>query len=172
MDEILKTLGQLGGIGGIAVGISLLILRDMIGKINGDVSPEAYKFLRHALYATWSVAAIGMLFLASYNFQNKNSSIKFDLNGKWESSPPGINGTIVHNGDVLYYESSKSDHTYRGVGIGTIVGENIKLVFFSASKEGVQDLGSCDGFVLQQKIISWVCVDKNGSRIEGKWTRP
>ena len=60
--EILKTVGQVAGIGGIALGVFLLLFRDIIRKNIFPKLPaaEAYRLLRLIAGAVWSVALVGM----------------------------------------------------------------------------------------------------------------
>lgn len=65
--NILKTLGMVAGIGGIAFGVLLLIFKEIIGK---DIFPrltskEATKLLRMLVILTWVIAVLG---LASWTY--------------------------------------------------------------------------------------------------------
>jgi hypothetical protein len=60
--ELLKTLGQILGIGGLAVGIFFLLFREIIRK---SIFPmlkkdDAYRLLRLISVLIWSVAVIGI----------------------------------------------------------------------------------------------------------------
>jgi len=60
--ELLKTLGQVLGIGGLALGIFFLLFREMIRK---SIFPtlkkdDAYRLLRLISVLIWSVAVIGI----------------------------------------------------------------------------------------------------------------
>ena len=59
---ILKTVGQIAGIGGIAIGTFLLLFRDVIRKnIFPTLSKDhAYRLLRLILILVWSVALVGI----------------------------------------------------------------------------------------------------------------
>jgi len=59
---ILKDIGQVAGIGGIALGVVLLVFRDIIRKnIFPRLPPkEAYRLLRLIVGAVWSVAIVGI----------------------------------------------------------------------------------------------------------------
>ena len=59
---LLKTLGQISGIGGIALGVFFLLYRDLIRK---SIFPklnkaDAYRLLRLISVLIWSVAVIGI----------------------------------------------------------------------------------------------------------------
>lgn len=60
--ELLKSLGQIAGIGGISLGVLLLVFREVIRK---NVFPmlsrdQAYKILRLTMVLVWSIAVIGV----------------------------------------------------------------------------------------------------------------
>src|SRR5919112_433245 len=60
--EVLKTVGQVAGIGGLALGVFLLLFRDIIRKNIFPKLPsaEAYRLLRLITGAVWSVAIVGI----------------------------------------------------------------------------------------------------------------
>ena len=60
--ELLKTLGQLAGIGGISLGVLLLVFRQVIAKsIFRTLTTEySYRLLRLMIVLTWSIAALGI----------------------------------------------------------------------------------------------------------------
>jgi hypothetical protein len=60
--ELIKTVGQVAGIGGIALGVFLLLFRDLIRK---QIFPtlakrEGYRLLRLVAILIWSVALAGI----------------------------------------------------------------------------------------------------------------
>src|SRR4051795_10037192 len=61
--QLLKTVGQAAGIGGLALGGFLLLFRDIIRKNIFPKLPaaEAYRLLRLITGAVWSVAVVGIL---------------------------------------------------------------------------------------------------------------
>ncbi len=61
--DVLKTVGQIAGIGGLALGVFLLLFRDIIRKNIFPKLPaaEAYRLLRQITGAVWSVAVVGIL---------------------------------------------------------------------------------------------------------------
>jgi len=61
--DILKTVGQVAGIGGLALGVLLIAFRDIVRKkIFPKLPPaEAYRLLRLITVAVWSVAIVGIL---------------------------------------------------------------------------------------------------------------
>jgi hypothetical protein len=60
--EVLKTVGQIAGIGGLALGVFLLLFRDIIRKniFPKLPPPEAYRLLRLITVAVWSIAVVGI----------------------------------------------------------------------------------------------------------------
>jgi hypothetical protein len=60
--DVLKIGGQVAGIGGLALGVFLLLFRDIIRKnIFPKLPPaEAYRLLRLITVAVWSVAIVGI----------------------------------------------------------------------------------------------------------------
>src|SRR3954447_13679942 len=61
--QVLKTVGQVAGIGGLALGVFLLLFRDIIRKNIFPKLPaaEAYRLLRLITGVVWSVAVVGIL---------------------------------------------------------------------------------------------------------------
>lgn len=61
--ELFKTLGQVAGIGGIVLGITFLLFRDVIrSSIFPKLEPHAaYKLLRLLTVAVWSIGVVGLL---------------------------------------------------------------------------------------------------------------
>ena len=60
--ELLKTLGQIAGIGGIALGVFLLLFRDLIRKkiFPTLTKDQAFRLLRLIAILIWSVALAGI----------------------------------------------------------------------------------------------------------------
>lgn len=60
--EILKVVGQVAGLAGIALGVLLLIFRDVLRKIIAPqlTKEQAYGLLRLIIVLTWTVALAGM----------------------------------------------------------------------------------------------------------------
>lgn len=61
-EEILKTVGQIAGIGGLALGVFLLLFRDITRKnIFPELpAPKAYRLSRLITVAVWSIAVFGI----------------------------------------------------------------------------------------------------------------
>ena len=60
--DVLKVVGQVAGIGGLALGVFLLLFREIIRKNIFPQLPaaEAYRLLRLITIAVWSVAIVGI----------------------------------------------------------------------------------------------------------------
>ena len=60
--ELLKVVGQIAGIGGLALGVFLLLFREVIRKKIFPMLPpiQAYRLLRMIIIAVWSVAIVGI----------------------------------------------------------------------------------------------------------------
>lgn len=60
--EILKTVGQLAGIGGLAIGAFIIVFREVIRKniFPKLVKEQAYKLLRLIIILAWTVAIFGI----------------------------------------------------------------------------------------------------------------
>ena len=57
----LATLGKIAGIAGIALGVMLLVFRDMAAKLARKVRPrDAPQLLRLLVIATWTTGVIGV----------------------------------------------------------------------------------------------------------------
>ncbi len=71
--ELLKVVGQVAGIGGLALGVFLLLFREIIRKKIFPMLPpaEAYRLLRLVIVAVWSVAIIG---IAAWVYAGQNSA--------------------------------------------------------------------------------------------------
>jgi hypothetical protein len=61
--KLLEIVGQIAGIGGLALGMLLLVFRDIIRKniFPKLPPPQAYRLLRLITGAVWSVAVIGII---------------------------------------------------------------------------------------------------------------
>lgn len=62
-QEILKTVGQIAGLGGIALGVLLILFREVIRKniFPNVTKSHAYKLLRLIIVLAWSVAIVGIV---------------------------------------------------------------------------------------------------------------
>jgi hypothetical protein len=62
-SAILQVVGQIAGLGGLALGVFLLLFRDLIRKavLPGLSREQAYRFLRMVALLVWTVAIAGLL---------------------------------------------------------------------------------------------------------------
>lgn len=60
--ELLETLGKIAGIGGIALGVGLIVFREVIRKsVLGALSKDdAYRLVRLVAVFSWTIALAGM----------------------------------------------------------------------------------------------------------------
>lgn len=72
--EILKTVGQVAGIGGLALGIFLILFRDVIRKnVFSDLTKEqSYTLLRMIIILVWTIAIAGLIAWVYVETQVKN----------------------------------------------------------------------------------------------------
>lgn len=64
--ETLKVVGQVAGIGGIALGVFMLLFRDLIRQVFQKVFPQltkqqAAEIIKLAMILIWSLAIVGIL---------------------------------------------------------------------------------------------------------------
>jgi hypothetical protein len=92
--EVLKTVGQVAGIGGLALGVFLLLFKDIIRKniFPRLPPPEAYRLLRLITGAVWSVAIVGILAWVYVETREpaSPSSVRQETHG---DNSPAISGT-------------------------------------------------------------------------------
>lgn len=62
-DELIREVGAVAGIAGVAIGALILVFRDVIRKLFlRTLPPElAYRLVRLMIIAVWSVAVLGIL---------------------------------------------------------------------------------------------------------------
>lgn len=61
-DQVLQAVGKVAGIGGIALGVFLLLFREVIRKkIFPQLPPDhAYRLIRQFMYLTFAIALVGI----------------------------------------------------------------------------------------------------------------
>ena len=73
--EILKIMGAVAGIGGLALGVYLLLYRDFIRgffeSFDGISKRHAYQLLRLFLILSWLIAVIGIVAFVALEFQSR-----------------------------------------------------------------------------------------------------
>ena len=108
--NLLKTLGQTAGIGGIALGIFLISFREIIRKniFPNLTKKQAYRLLIVSILSLWSIGVIGILSWI-YTKDRVNSNTKIVQDSKGDNSPNVSN----IKGDVkIIYPSQKSETTF------------------------------------------------------------
>lgn len=83
-DSILETVGKIAGIGGLALGVFLLLFRDIIRKIvfPSFTKQQAYRFLRLIAVLVWTMAIAGLMawtYTASLAAKRRASDLKIVL---------------------------------------------------------------------------------------------
>ena len=92
--NLLKTLGQIAGIGGLAIGMVILIFRDVIRKrvFPRLTQEQAFRLLRLILVLVWSVAILGIAAWVYTNQSSKPEPVRDNKTGA--SQPEAIAGLI------------------------------------------------------------------------------
>lgn len=74
--DILKTMGAVAGIGGLALGVYLLLNKDFLRRFfesfPGVTRTHAFQLLRLFLILTWSIAVIGIIAFVVLELQSKS----------------------------------------------------------------------------------------------------
>jgi hypothetical protein len=99
--QLIKAMGELGGVGGLAIGGLVLVFQDVLRKkIFPTLRPEAgFRMLRLIVVLTWSVGALGILAWAYVQVNEKNAN---GGNITQTTSGPGSPAIAHVNGDVNY----------------------------------------------------------------------
>lgn len=103
--DVLKIVGQVAGIGGLALGVFLLLCRDIIRKNIFPKLPlaEAYRLLRLITVAVWSVALVGIAAWV-YTSQNRQPShgetVIQHTEGPGSPIQSGPGNTTIYNAPV------------------------------------------------------------------------
>jgi hypothetical protein len=88
--SVLKIVGQIAGIGGLALGVFLILFREVIRKnIFPKLPPqEAYRLLRLITVAVWSVAIVGIL---AWVYVGSSSAARVDVG----AGAVGVGGDVT-----------------------------------------------------------------------------
>lgn len=92
--ELLNTVGQIAGIGGLALGTFLILFREIIRKsIFPTITKEhAYRLLRLIAFFVWTVALVG---IGAWAWTEKNSGgIEQKTYGDMSPAIQGVNGDV------------------------------------------------------------------------------
>jgi hypothetical protein len=102
--QLLKTVGQVAGIGGLAIGATLLIFRDIIRKniFPKLASKQAFILLRLIVIASWTIGLFG---IGAWSYVQVSKSAKIQGTQQSTSGPgsPAISG--VQGGVTINYGS-------------------------------------------------------------------
>lgn len=124
-SSVLKVVGQVAGIGGLALGVLLLIFRDVIRK---NIFPsldkiQAYRILRLIIVSTFLIAALGIgawvyvqtikklgdidinAAKAALNIPSFDNSLEPDVSGRSVETPSKFNTFMIENEDRVVYLS-------------------------------------------------------------------
>jgi hypothetical protein len=98
--QVLEVVGQVAGIGGLALGVFLLLFREIIRKkIFPKLPPaEAYRLLRLITVAVWSIAIAG---IAAWVYVGQGSARAVSADRDSIAVGGGVSGgsTIVNKGN-------------------------------------------------------------------------
>jgi hypothetical protein len=96
--DILKTVGQIAGIGGLALGVFLLLFRDIIRKniFPKLPAPEAYRLLRLITLAAWSIAVVGIGAWVLVSYSGSGATVKADCG---VAVGGNVSGTVTNSGN-------------------------------------------------------------------------
>ncbi len=104
-SSILKSVGQIAGIGGIGIGVLLLVFRQLIAKtIFASLTKEqSYSLLRLMIVFTWSIAVLGIFAWIYANREHLAKDKPFTqqvrelaVEGSKVSVKPGVNGKVTN----------------------------------------------------------------------------
>ncbi len=92
--SLLKTVGQIAGIGGIALGVLLLVFRDVIRKniFPQLASVQAYRLIRLVVVLTFLIAALG---ISAWVYVQKNDLPRLSHNASlWSKNWQTVNDPL------------------------------------------------------------------------------
>ena len=95
--ELLKTVGQIAGIGGLALGTFLILFREIIRKsIFPMLTKEhAYRLLRLISFFVWTVALVG---IGAWTWTETNSAtVTQETHGPGSPAVQGVDGPVIIN---------------------------------------------------------------------------
>jgi hypothetical protein len=123
--EVLKTVGQIGGIGGIALGMALFLFRDIITKKIFPTLPaeKAYRLLRLIAVCVWSLAVLG---LGAWVFASRAPVPAADQSTTIKGDNNSTTQTIIKNEDPSIADKPmKQSNSVDGKG-NVVIQEEIK----------------------------------------------
>ena len=95
-SHLLQVVGKVAGIGGIALGVFLLLFREVIRKniFPRLPSEQAFKLIREFMYLTFSIAVLGIAAWV-YTTKTANSPETKPSTSSEKASLPVLAGTVV-----------------------------------------------------------------------------
>jgi hypothetical protein len=100
--SLLEPLGKVAGIGGIALGVLLIVFRDIIGKKIFPKLPvaEAYRLLQLITAGVWSVAIVGIVAWVYASTPNAHKPPELDVKANCGGVAVGgnVTGTTITGG--------------------------------------------------------------------------
>jgi hypothetical protein len=109
--QLLKTVGQIGGVAGLGIGAVVLVFQEVLRKIIfPKLSPaEAFRILRLIVVLTWSVGALGIMAWAYVGIPDKNhvGDTKQVTSGPESPAIAHVNGDVNFNSSGGDGRSSK-----------------------------------------------------------------
>lgn len=121
-QEILKTVGQIAGLGGIALGVLLILFREVIRKnIFPDLTKDAaYKLLRLIVVLVWSISIVGIAAWVYVSTVSQSHLVTSELSLPADSK--SRNGNDDKVSDVTSHNTApKSNITPRPVATQTLI---------------------------------------------------
>lgn len=128
--EILKTVGQIAGIGGLAIGMIVIIFRRLIDKLVGDklTKKQTYNVLMTIVACSWSIAVLG---IAAWAFVTIS-----------ETSSESLAGDTVPDGIVEKWQKTR------------MIMKDLS-VYVSAKKRGPKTFVSKNGFLSKLQALDF-----------------
>jgi hypothetical protein len=148
--KLLEIVGQVAGIGGLALGVLLIVFRDIIRKNIFPKLPsaQAYRLLRLIIGAVWSVAVIGIIAWVYVN------AIGGDANGAvWAQASACGDPPIVVEGFVKGEIDAKANVIKSFIGDVALKGQ-IEL----AKNDVLQRYPNADQLRLKQYFLYVICL--------------
>jgi len=92
--ELLKTVGQIAGIGGLALGVFLLLFRELLRK---SIFPtlkkeDGYRLLRLIALLVWTVALVG---IGAWAWVEMNPGVTQTTQGPGSPAVQGVTGDVT-----------------------------------------------------------------------------
>jgi hypothetical protein len=150
--QILKTVGQVAGIGGVALGVFLLLFRDLIRKNIFPKLPaaEAYRLLRLITGAVWSVAIAGIV--AWVYVSTRPTTV------------PGPSATMGGSGNAN--AGKQIIHGDLNIGIPASSNPHIVILDFVINQEGPEEKNNMGGTTLARAARFTVHNDGESSAVD------